>query len=467
MAREAVRRRAGPAIRAVAVGLTYAAVYKLIQEVTSFGNVTGATFWPGAGLSVAVLLLRPRREWPWYLGAVGIAEVAMDLQAGFSPEIALAWGVANTAEPLAAATLLTRSRGWTRDLAKRADFGRFLAAAVLAGPALGALIGAGVPAILGTDPLWPRLPRWFVGDAMGVLVVAPFLLVLASPERPRVPRPAWPLLALGVAALVAIGPWDFPGEVGLPFLIPPIMALVAVRLRTRGVAIGVFGVAAIVLTVTAAGAGPFAESGAFAGLAVAQMFLAMTAILGFIVAALTSELVSRDVLEEALRHQALYDSLTGVANRRLLVDRLTMASNRLRRHPGRIALLFVDLDRFKRVNDEHGHHAGDLVLQAVATRLASVMRSEDTVARIGGDEFGVLIEEAEPPTALTGVAARIGEAISAPIELDDGVTVQIGASVGTATSTAPLKDPLDLLDSADAEMYRAKRAAPVAPAAVP
>jgi len=161
--------------------------------------------------------------------------------------------------------------------------------------------------------------------------------------------------------------------------------------------------------------------------------------------------------EQELRRLALQDPLTGLANRALLLDHLHTAIERRRRTDAAFAVLFVDLDRFKLVNDSLGHGVGDAVLVEVGRRLESCVRATDTVARLGGDEFAVLIDE---PTGLQTVLAtveRLREAVAVPIRAA-GQVVHITASVGVARSQDVPPDPETALRYADIAMYRAKRA---------
>ncbi len=170
-------------------------------------------------------------------------------------------------------------------------------------------------------------------------------------------------------------------------------------------------------------------------------------------------LTSRDVadrrrLEHDLRHQALHDPLTGLANRTLLRDRLEHAVARCRRGSESLALVTVDLDDFKLVNDTLGHPAGDRVLVEVARRLLQSVRAGDTVARMGGDEFAILLEHADDGT-LDLVARRVQSWPTSPIEFD-GRTVPIRGSVGVATTGRSSFDAEELLRNADLAMYAAK-----------
>lgn len=157
----------------------------------------------------------------------------------------------------------------------------------------------------------------------------------------------------------------------------------------------------------------------------------------------------------ALRRLARFDSLTGLPNRALLADRLAWALVRLERQPGQVAVLFIDLDHFKDVNDRLGHAAGDGQLVAVARALKKVVRPTDTVARLGGDEFVVVCEELTSAEEAISVAERIlGVVDDLPRPVHD---LRIEASIGIAVTTSPGVHPDALLRRADEAMYAAKR----------
>ena len=168
-----------------------------------------------------------------------------------------------------------------------------------------------------------------------------------------------------------------------------------------------------------------------------------------------SDITQRKQWEQKLEQQAFYDSLTGLPNRALFVDRLAQATARARRHGERNALLFLDLDRFKVINDSLGHESGDLLLMAVAERLRACLRPEDTAARLGGDEFVVLLQGATHLEAVTRVAERIADALKTPFQLGKH-EVYTAASIGIVLETDTITTPDDLLRSADLAMYRAK-----------
>ena len=168
-----------------------------------------------------------------------------------------------------------------------------------------------------------------------------------------------------------------------------------------------------------------------------------------------ADALQRQRAEGQLEHRALHDALTGLPNRVLFLDRLEQALERARRRRGSLgAVMFVDLDHFKQINDTLGHRAGDELLAGVATRLREIVRPTDTVARFGGDEFGLLLEEIHSERDAIATAEHIAAGFARPYLLETGSQF-VTASIGIALSDG--RDvPADLLRDADAAMYRAK-----------
>jgi len=167
------------------------------------------------------------------------------------------------------------------------------------------------------------------------------------------------------------------------------------------------------------------------------------------------QFMSRRKAEERIRHLAAYDELTGVVNRNMFGQRLNHALVRARRDNQQFAILFLDLDRFKNINDTLGHEAGDIVLKETGQRLSGCLRESDTVGRFGGDEFVILLEAMPQPTHSAVVAQKILAAIARPFTFD-GQHFQITASIGISTYPGDSEDPQNLLKNADIAMYRAK-----------
>lgn len=165
---------------------------------------------------------------------------------------------------------------------------------------------------------------------------------------------------------------------------------------------------------------------------------------------------ARKTMERELENRALHDYLTRLPNRALFADRLKHALRRGRRDGEYVALLYVDLDRFKPINDRAGHAAGDELLREISARLRTVVRDADTVARLGGDEFAVLLETVDSETQAITAAERIVALVRAPVVVD-GEEHQVGASVGIAVSSPETEQPEQLVHQADVAMYDAKR----------
>jgi diguanylate cyclase (GGDEF)-like protein/PAS domain S-box-containing protein len=169
-----------------------------------------------------------------------------------------------------------------------------------------------------------------------------------------------------------------------------------------------------------------------------------------------TDITERKLAEEKLLYDALHDGLTGLPNRSLFMDRLgQVLAFQQRRSDYRFAVLFLDLDRFKTVNESLGHMQGDVLLVQVAKRLQAMARPGDTVARLGGDEFALLLGDFTDPEEPQRAAERAQEALSAPYDLD-GTEVFVTASIGVAVGTPEYSRPEELLRDADTAMYRAK-----------
>lgn len=172
---------------------------------------------------------------------------------------------------------------------------------------------------------------------------------------------------------------------------------------------------------------------------------------------LASDATERHMDREYLGYLALHDALTGLPNRLQFSDRIEQAMARARRASNALAVLFIDLDGFKQVNDTYGHAGGDAVLKVVAARLKHDLRDTDTVARLSGDEFTVILESLDHPETgsyVGQIAEMLLTSLSQPIEVD-GHHVSVSASIGVSLSPG-VTDPEELLDRADQAMYRAK-----------
>jgi diguanylate cyclase (GGDEF)-like protein len=175
-------------------------------------------------------------------------------------------------------------------------------------------------------------------------------------------------------------------------------------------------------------------------------------------AELRQQIAVRERIEAQLKHQVMHDALTGLPNRTYLRDRIERALARMRRDPGQgFGLLYVDVDRFKLLNDSLGHLAGDAVLGEFAARLASCVREPDVVARLAGDEFAILLENVQMPETASKVAQRVMQAMVTPFSIGDR-ELQVGTSIGIAIVDARYTSADQILHDADLALYRAKEA---------
>ncbi len=160
--------------------------------------------------------------------------------------------------------------------------------------------------------------------------------------------------------------------------------------------------------------------------------------------------------ERSLKKHAFFDPLTGLANRLLLIDRFQLAMQHSKRSLKQFAVLMVDLNKFKDINDTYGHAAGDTVLVTIAQRLVSLVRSSDTVARLGGDEFVLIIESVAEREQITSLGQKLVALLEEPVTLDSGEVVSLGGSVGFAWYPKDGENLKDILEVADQAMYFCK-----------
>ncbi|MEN8188499.1 MAG: sensor domain-containing diguanylate cyclase [Thermodesulfobacteriota bacterium] len=172
---------------------------------------------------------------------------------------------------------------------------------------------------------------------------------------------------------------------------------------------------------------------------------------------ISKNITQRKLMEEELKRTALYDLLTELPNRALFSDRLKYAIIQARRKAGNLSLIFIDLDKFKPINDNHGHNAGDLLLKVVAKRLQNCIREADTVGRFGGDEFVVLLPTIEKSTDALEVAEKIHQALNRPFKVAGYPVMNISSSIGVAIYPEHGDDETQLAKNADAAMYLAKK----------
>jgi len=416
-------------------------------------NPNATAVWPPTGIALAALLLAGYEVWPAIM--VGAFLVNVTVSGSVSSAVAVAAG--NTLEGLLGAYLVNRfARGRrvgerARDVFTLAVLAGIVSTAVSATAGVLAISLDGLARWSDFGSIWLT---WWLGDAVGDLVVAPAVLFWAL--RPRV---HWTrrqtleaaallscIVVIGIAVFDGLFPWrsrHYP----LEFLCVPLLLWAAFRFEPREAATAVLVMASVAIAGTLAGFGPFARPTYGESLLLVQAFTGVTAIMTLVLAAAVAE---RREAEERLRRLAVSDPLTGLSNYRQLVQALETEIKRSSRTDRPFAVVLMDLDGLKTINDRFGHLVGSLALRRVAETLLGSCRGIDTAARFGGDEFALVLPETGDAAAWH-VARRIAERVSR-----DGEQPVISVSVGVAVHPRDGASLEGLLNSADRSLYDAK-----------
>jgi diguanylate cyclase (GGDEF)-like protein len=418
--------------------------------------------WPPSGIALASVLLLGSRIWPgiW----LGASLVNVTVQSSFVA--ATLMGAGNTLEALAGAALVRAFIGLPGAFRHGEDVVKFVVIAA-ASATIAATVAAAPLAFVHSLQLPELLWNWWTwwqGDTVGIIVVAP--LVLAWAVRTH---PAWTprkiaegsllvcLLSGVMYAIFGAGMASYVPSLPLTFAILPFIIWAAFRFRQREVATVNALVCAMAVWFTLEGSGPFAQGSLNESLLLLLAFLCTVVTTGLVLNAVNADrgraVAATQRLLQEMREQTIRDSLTSLYNRRFLQDYLERELIRARRERAPLALIMMDLDRFKRLNDSEGHQAGDQVLVQMGALLKRHVRGSDIACRYGGEEFAVVL----PKTTLESAQRRSAEICSAirrEAELLRGVT----ASLGVALCPAHATDAEELLRAADHALYEAKRA---------
>jgi diguanylate cyclase (GGDEF)-like protein len=439
----------------------------------AFPGTNASPFWPPTALALAILYRFGLRLWPVILAGAFTINLLFMLRAGIGVEPAFAASIAvgfgNMLEALIGVYILRAVAG------EQFPFGTILGlvaffAAIAIAPVISASIGVSVSrwaSMGGTSSYAQNWLTWWVGDSSGALTMAPVLMLLLRqrpwrvPDRFRLIEAVGLFMALALGSLFAFGMWQHHGGHPYPlmFLLLPLILWAVLRFQNAGAATAVFVIASSAVLSSITGSGPFVMAKADESLMLLQIFIIILAGTTLILAAVLTErsrlLLSLAQSNAELNDMAFNDALTGLPNRRALVERVQQAARSARRHHKHAAILFLDLDRFKRINDSLGHAVGDELLKAVARRLQDALREEDSVCRLGGDEFVVLLWDVDAATDAAIVAQKLVATLRAPLRLanlDLGVTT----SIGIALLPDDGSDADDVIRYADMAMYRAK-----------
>jgi diguanylate cyclase (GGDEF)-like protein len=456
------------------VGVKLSLAFAVMPEVL-------VMLWIPNALLLAALLHYGFRRYVYFAVLIIAAEIAADYPT-FSLVEAVAFGLINLIEVTLAYWLLCRWRFDAR-FATPGDIGKF----VMAGPVIGAFVAAcGGAAIYsyfrgGHTSYLDFQQVWWFSDALGLLILTPLALCL-WPPLPLKPghSAAWRwydgvALAGAVIVLAAFLAADRGMLDGIslrPVLLLPLAVYVAARFGLRATTLALVLLAAVVLYVTKNGQQPFGELPVRETVVLVQEFAIIMSVMALGLAVLlaqaratTRELEARvrdrtAALSEAntqLEKLAVTDSLTNVLNRRALFALLQREIERAQRHQRGLAVIMLDVDHFKAINDRHGHGVGDVVLRHVVAKTTQVIRGTDTMARYGGEEFVLVAPETDRADAVQ-LAERMRDVLRSSEVAVNHDALHVTASFGVAVLYADDDQPEQILRRADEALYAAKTA---------
>ena len=415
-------------------------------------NVT--LLWAPSGMALFALLVLGSAYWVW----IALGAFIVNLTTGIPLLAVIGITVGNTLEAIFAVYLL-RLANFDYRLSRVRDvlLLAFLAAAIstTVSSSIGVLSLTSFGA-LEWDKFFNAWVIWWMGDAMGDLVFGPLLLSWWFGEKTgtqlkRIPEALLLLVSVAVITQVVFGNlWDH--RLPLSFVTFPFLIWGSLRFGMRGATSIVFVVGTILLIDIMLHKGLFSHGTNLQSFTLLWLYTNFLAVTSMVLAAAITE---RRAAEMGMRHLALHDPLTGLPNRAALNDRIEQAIQFANRQGSKFALLYLDIDRFKTINDSLGHSVGDEMLQEVSQRLLHCVRREDTVCRLGGDEFVILVVEVRHPEQLYKLTGKIIKQIHAPIQLKN-TTLHTSVSIGICLYPTDGKDSVTLLKHSDIAMYRAK-----------
>lgn len=449
-------------VTALAVIYFAAAKFALMFAISP-GYATAV--WPPSGIALAALLLLGNRVWP----GVWLGATLVNFTVSFSPIVPLLIATGNTLEALAGAILVRRFIvGLSCRFEHAADVFKFVAVAALS-CVIAATVGVVSLTVQGSVAwldFFPNWVTWWQGDTAGIIIMTPLLLnwsirhpMVWSQQR-LAELAALVLLCAGISYLV-FGQGAQAASASWMFLVLPLIIWAAYRFTQREVTTIIAAVSAVAIWYTLDGDGPFRSASLNRSLLELLAFISSMVVTGLLLNAVEGERKRAiDDLEKELRgvkDEAVTDPLTGLSNRRYLWHFLPYELLRVARRESSLAVIMIDLDHFKRVNDIHGHEAGDLVLTKVAALLRSHIRDSDIASRYGGEEFVLVL----PDATLEGTKRRADAIRNAIRELKlehlgkpiTGVT----ASIGIAMFPDHAEDSESLMRIVDDLLYEAKR----------
>jgi len=442
----------------IALIAVYCAAGKLGLQL-AFVNASTSAVWPCTGIAIAALLILGYRMWPAIFAGAFLVNITT--AGSIATSAAIAGG--NALEAVTAAYLVNRYADGRRVFERSLNIFKFALFAAFAAT-ICATIGTTILSVGGLA-LWSQFSSiwstWWLGDVVGAVMVTPFLVLWIENPRQEWTRRQMIELFFLFAGLFTVA-WIIFGD-GLHFVVSnypfeylcfPFLVWAAFRFGRRKAATAIVALAVVATWGTFHGFGPFARNSLNTSLLLLQSFMAITTLTSLVLAAESTE---HRRAEEHVRHLADSDPLTGLANYRRLVDALDSEIKRYHRSQIPFAILLLDMDHLKKINDTHGHLVGSHALCRLADVLRLNCREIDIAARYGGDEFVLVLPEASANAALH-VAQRISERLR-----NDGLEPPLSVSIGVANYPVDGATLEELLSAADRALYANKHTTEMEP----
>lgn len=434
------------------LALVYFLLGKISLSISQENLIVTIVIFTSEGFTLAALLILGRRFWPGIL----LGQLALALSTGIPFIPALTIGFINSGEALLGATLfhvfkLNKSLAHIRDV-----FGLLAIIALILQP-ISALLGNITllsSSIISLQEFSGSTFSWWFGNVMGQFLLTPMIL-LSYANWKQIKQRELLLSSLLFALLSYTIFFAFPIRnlaLALSTTMPLIIIISAYRSVTYAMIITTVN-AGIALCATCLGIGPFSTGIIFNDLINLNFYILSHILLLLTIGTLFSQ---KKETEEKLRAMALYDPLTGLPNRNLLNERMNHAIAMAHRFKIKSGICFIDIDGFKNVNDLFGHNAGDAVIKTVTQRINSFLGEEDSLIRLGGDEFLLIAMDMQTRKRLNEALDQISISIKAPIKIDEN-TVNVSLSIGVSICKDDSESTSLLIKQADTAMYQAKK----------
>jgi diguanylate cyclase (GGDEF)-like protein len=453
------------------MGFLFLAYFSTARLGATLFNLTAngsALIWPPAGISIAALYLGGYSYWP----AIALGSLLNSIYNGSPVITAVTIALANTLQAAAGAYILKRFR-FDKKISALKDMLLIILVGFVAttiAPTLGLAV-ATWDIGFEISSLGSRWVVWWLGGLFSVVILTPLLISWIGPVRIGNRKRFFEgLLAVGILSfLYYMLFWTTTTSfLGISLVYLMIMPLfwIALRLGTKQTALAIFLLATMMLSSIFLGPRNLPVERLDSALKQGELFVMIISFIFLILAAISderkknSEMLKEHVKQlenalETIRQHALQDALTALPNRKALEERFLLSRSMAMRHQHKLAVLFLDLDQFKNVNDTLGHNVGDLVLKEAADRLKNSVRDLDTVARLGGDEFIIVLSEIQSNTDIELVADKILQAFRVPMYVQNHI-INTSASIGVAVYPDSGETIDSLLKNADIALYRAK-----------